>query len=83
MSPLKSSLARTVGKFLGVYRNDDLVLNSSVISNRFISPQTDFIEGSGESLLLAFHQMDTNIILSHHQDHLLGLVETKIVLLSS
>ena len=47
MSPLKSSLARTVGKFLGVYRNDDLVLNSSVISNRFISPQTDFIEGSG------------------------------------
>ena len=47
MSPLKSSLARSVGKFLGVYRNDDLVLNSSVISNRFISQQTDFITGSG------------------------------------
>ena len=47
MSPLKSSLARSVGKFLGVYRNDDLVLSSSVISNRFITGQTDFIEGSG------------------------------------
>ena len=47
MSPLKSSLARSVGKFLGVYRNDDLVLSSSVISNRFISGQTDFITGSG------------------------------------
>lgn len=47
MAPIKSSLARSVGKFLGVYRNDDLVLNSSVISNRFISGQTDFITGSG------------------------------------
>jgi len=47
MAPFKSSLARSVGKFLGVYRNEDLVLNSSVISNRFISPQTDFISGSG------------------------------------
>ena len=47
MAPIKSSLARTVGKFLGVYRNDDLVLNSSVISNRFIAVQTDFITGSG------------------------------------
>ena len=47
MSPLKSSLARSVGKFLGVYRNNDLVLNSSVISNRFISGITDFITGSG------------------------------------
>ena len=47
MSPLKSSLARSVGKLLGVCRNDDLVLSSSVISNRFISGQTDFIEGSG------------------------------------
>ena len=47
MSPIKSSLARSVGKFLGVYRNDDLVLSSSVISSRFIAPQTDFITGSG------------------------------------
>jgi len=47
MAPIKSSLARTVGKFLGVYRNEDLVLNSSVISNRFIAAQSDFITGSG------------------------------------
>ena len=47
MSPIKSSLARTVGKFLGVYRNNDLVLSSSVISNRSLAAQTDFITGSG------------------------------------
>ena len=47
MAPFKSTLAKSVGKLLGVYRNDDLVLNSSVISNRFINPQVSFITGSG------------------------------------
>ena len=46
MAPIKSSLSRSVGKFLGVFRNRDLVLNSTVVSNRFVTA-TEYIVGTG------------------------------------
>ena len=34
MAPLKSTIGRSVGKLLGVFRDRDLILNSSVITDR-------------------------------------------------
>ena len=47
MAPLKSSLARTVGKFLGAYKNTDLSLRGHVQSNRFVPPP---FEASGGNI---------------------------------
>jgi len=38
MAPIKSSLARTVGKLLGVYKDTDLSLRGDVQSTRYIVP---------------------------------------------
>lgn len=46
MAPIKSSLSRSVGKLLGVFRNRDLDLNSVIVSSRVVLP-TDYIVGSG------------------------------------
>jgi len=38
MAPIKSSLARTVGKLLGVQKDSDLSLRGDVQSNRNVVP---------------------------------------------
>ena len=38
MAPFKSTGGFSVGKLLGVFRNRDLTLNSSVITNRYVPP---------------------------------------------
>jgi hypothetical protein len=48
MAPFKSSLARSVGKLLGVYREGDLSLRGGVHSSRFIDPgPTSTLSASG------------------------------------
>ena len=47
MAPIKSSLARSVGKLLGVYKDTDLSLRGHVQSNRFKPPP---FEASGGNI---------------------------------
>ena len=44
MSPIKSSLARTVGRLLGVQKDTDLSLRGDVQSNRKITSLVHLVE---------------------------------------
>ena len=48
MAPIKSSLARTVGKLLGISKNTDLSLRGNVQSNRYI--ETAFVATGGTKI---------------------------------
>ena len=47
MAPIKSSLARTVGKLLGVSKNTDLSLRGDVQTNRAPPIETAFVATGG------------------------------------
>ena len=47
MSPIRSSLARSVSKLLGVYRNNDLSLRGTTIVNKAVIPITAVLQATG------------------------------------
>lgn len=50
MAPLKSSLSKSVGKLIGVFRDRDLSLRGIVQSSRFVNtdtPVTMYLWGAG------------------------------------
>ena len=50
MAPIKSSLAKTVGKLLGVFKDTDLSLRGDVQSTRYVPPPPAGIEATGGTI---------------------------------
>ena len=68
MSPLKSSLARSVGKLLGVQKDSDLSLRGDVQSNRFVESIVATGGTKFESGDQTYHLFHTSSTLVMNQD---------------
>ena len=67
MAPIKSSLARSVSKLLGVFKDTDLSLRGDVQSNRFKEPSKTVASGgtkftSGDQTYHLFHTSSTLVM---------------------